>query len=206
MFSSAELRWFIKGDIPTSVEDWFNNFDVPPITQMPRTDYYLRLPDSKFIGIKMREGRLEFKQRLGTTGQIHTGNGLNGIIEYYQKWSFSAHNINAITETIDTYSDDWLGVKKFRRLHAYKIDGSNIPRQAADLEYSGNGCILEITNIILEGQQENWWTLGFESYGDVDLLESSLLSTVGLIADNNEIPGLGDAASYGYAEWIQNTT
>jgi hypothetical protein len=203
MLSSAEIRWFMKGDIPSSLVNWFNNFDMPPVIQIPRTDHYLRLPDSESLGIKLREGRLEFKQRKGTAEKMHTAHGLEGILEYYQKWSFPADSNDATEETIVTYSDAWIGVKKIRSLHLYRMDKSGVPRAESEPGFVGNGCILELTNVTVKEAQENWWTLAFESFGDAELLESSLRATLALIADNYGIPDLDGAASCGYAEWMQ---
>ena len=57
--TSAEIRWFIKGQIPSSVFDWFNGLNENYVNQPERTDYYLVLKSDDALGIKLREGKVE---------------------------------------------------------------------------------------------------------------------------------------------------
>ena len=61
--STTEVRWFRRGSIPQSVRQWFSTLGRQPEFQPPRLDYYLRLLDGDALGIKIREGKVEVKQR-----------------------------------------------------------------------------------------------------------------------------------------------
>ncbi|NIV28827.1 MAG: hypothetical protein GWN58_04720, partial [Anaerolineae bacterium] len=64
MYPTLEARWFMRGSIPHEVREWFARGEPAPIHEPPRMDHYLRLQRSNALGIKLREGRLEIKQRL----------------------------------------------------------------------------------------------------------------------------------------------
>ena len=54
MFHSAEIRWFIEGDVPDEVRDWFLQSGLA-IDEEPRVDEYLVLPGSTATGVKFRQ-------------------------------------------------------------------------------------------------------------------------------------------------------
>ena len=54
MFITTEIRWFVLGQIPTVIDEWFDNCPGDWLTQPTRTDSYLRLRESKSLGIKLR--------------------------------------------------------------------------------------------------------------------------------------------------------
>ena len=43
MQASAELRWFIRGRVPSAVAGWFNGGDVVAQTESARQDIYFNL-------------------------------------------------------------------------------------------------------------------------------------------------------------------
>ncbi|MFN2285080.1 MAG: hypothetical protein ACK2UQ_11710, partial [Anaerolineae bacterium] len=63
MFPTVETRWFYPGIIPSDVLAWYHYGERAPEAQPTRIDYYLRLSDHGDLGIKLREGRIEIKQR-----------------------------------------------------------------------------------------------------------------------------------------------
>ena len=63
MFATAEVRWFYEGAVSPEVLEWFEQGELTPEEQPYRVDYYLRLSDRDSLGIKLREGRIEVKQR-----------------------------------------------------------------------------------------------------------------------------------------------
>lgn len=66
MIETMEIRWF--WDTPLSQENvrWLESLYQKSLEREPeRTDCYLRLPETDAIGIKLREGALEVKRRIG---------------------------------------------------------------------------------------------------------------------------------------------
>ncbi|MGD8968471.1 MAG: hypothetical protein PVI07_13255, partial [Anaerolineae bacterium] len=53
-----------------------------------REDHYLRLSDTYALGIKLRQGRIEAKQRVRRPGVVRFHERVTGIVEHWRKWSF----------------------------------------------------------------------------------------------------------------------
>ena len=88
MFPSVEARWFYDGTIPPRVLRWFREYQGSLEGPAHRVDYYLRLADGDSLGIKVREGRLEIKQRHRTYGMVEFHERATGLVEHWRKWSF----------------------------------------------------------------------------------------------------------------------
>ncbi|MGL4619835.1 MAG: hypothetical protein ACRCZS_12370, partial [Chroococcidiopsis sp.] len=65
MLNSLELRWFISGELPLEVSSWFEQDKLGGQLQAPETreDVYLYVPECEYMGLKLRQGRLEIKWR-----------------------------------------------------------------------------------------------------------------------------------------------
>jgi hypothetical protein len=87
MYKSKEIRWF-KNAPDQSIIDWFNKQDQTFENTESRTDFYLPL-DKEDITIKLREGNIEIKHRLGEplSGRLTTS--AEGLYEIWTKWSFN---------------------------------------------------------------------------------------------------------------------
>ncbi len=117
MFPTDETRWFFKGAIPTPVTAWFAARGCVSAVQPPRVDYYLRLNDDDSLGIKLREGRIEVKQRTHPGELVRFGKRTAGWLESWRKWGFGLAEYDASATT----SERWLGVWKSRRLCVYGV-------------------------------------------------------------------------------------
>ena len=200
VFSSAEIRWFIKGEIPADVFDWFIGLNENYITQPERTDNYLILSKDDSLGIKLREGRIECKQRLKQIGKISPGISVEGMAEKWKKWSFEL--IESKDEFSGMLSDkEWLPVQKKRILVNYGISEEKIIAQKEPFNYK-NGCITEITSV--KAKNEQWWTLGLEAYGEVNRLLDNLVLISHLILNDRSNVQLIMKDSMGYPGWIKN--
>ncbi len=65
MLLSNELRWFYPGKLPENIQLWFQqNCLIDPLkSPEEREDVYLYSPGCDYLGIKLRQGRLEVKWR-----------------------------------------------------------------------------------------------------------------------------------------------
>ena len=196
MQNSIETRWFLPGLMPSAVTEWFQHNMA--ITQPARVDTYLCTPQSPNLGIKLREGRVEIKQRSSDLG-VHTFHpDVIGVVESWQKWSFM---INSTESVYESQSEFWIDVKKDRVIRRYSIlpngDIKAVPGWLLPLQRSS----IEITNIILDNA--SWWSLGFEVVGnDINLL-TVLLETTALAFESSGFPPLPVDQSYSYPHWLE---
>lgn len=203
MFQTAEIRWFFKGDIPKEVLDWFYDTDFEPDKQAQRTDYYMILPDNDSLGIKLREGRLEFKQRFGMSEEFIFDKSIGGCLEYWQKWSFELADYTAVINDIQTYPESWIGVVKDRSLQMFSISEDGKIFQSPTDVLSHNGCGWELTKLHIKGKNEKWWSIGFEALGNEDQFRNTLVMIADHILSTSKGILLDLSNSFGYPNWLQ---
>ena len=194
------MRWFIRGSIPEEVREWFARGDPAPIHEPPRVDHYLCIQKSNALGIKLREGRIEIKQRLHQYGNIRFHRRVTGAIEHWRKWSMPLATTGESLAEILVPKSSWIGVRKARMLRCYRCaaDGQVI---ASPGGYVDRGCHMELTGV--QAGDRVWWTLAFEAYGTEPSLRASLASTMGYVLERDGAPISLDARdSYGYARWL----
>lgn len=85
MFSTVEVHWFFNGGIPKEIQYWFDQVNSSPAAQPVRTDHYLQQEEMTSLGVKLREGRIEIKQRVREFGQSCFGSNVVGTIEGWRK-------------------------------------------------------------------------------------------------------------------------
>ena len=90
MLTTAELRWFARGSLPAEIEHWFEQDQLgdhlAPAEE--REDVYLYLPGCDYLGIKMRQGRLEIKWRKAELGVVGFEDRVEGKAEKWVKWTY----------------------------------------------------------------------------------------------------------------------
>lgn len=199
-FPTLEVRWFCQGAIPEQVREWFACSDPPPLHEPLRVDYYLRLQRSEALGIKLREGSLEIKQRLRQHGNLRFHRCVTGAIEQWRKWSLPlAATQDGLAEVLVPKSS-WMGVRKERMLRSYRCDAEG-QVVATPGGYADRGCHVELTSIQAGGSL--WWTLACEAYGAEPSLRRSLASTMAYLLEHEGAPCWLDAKdSFGYARWL----
>ena len=203
MFPTVEVRWFHKGPVPPRVTAWFEQTGKEPGELAKRTDYYLRLAGGDALSIKLREGKIEVKQRQQQLGisrfhQRVTGNG-----ERWRKWSFAlAGNIDTLDKMLMP-SGSRIGVYKARRLRRYLLSG-NLPSEIeASDDWPLTGCHFELTELGIRG--ETWWSVCLEAFGLESTLQKNLALVAGLVMVNAQPPFLNVDDSYGYPYWLAQT-
>lgn len=194
MQNSIETRWFIPGIVPSEVVQWFHHKMVS--TQPSRVDTYLHTPHTPNLGIKLREGRIEIKQRTFDRGLYRFHPDASGSVEGWSKWTFL---INTESD-LDIQGKTWVPVRKERMIRRYQVlpDGGirAVPGWLLPLQRSS----VEITNITLH--DVSWWSLGFEVVGtDIDRF-AALLSTTELAFRSSGFPPLSAEHSYSYPHWL----
>jgi hypothetical protein len=201
MFPSAEVRWFYKGQVPGQVWAWFAEGEHLPSEQVPRVDYYLHIEETDSLGLKLREGRVEIKQRHCQYGVVRVRERVAGMMEHWRKWSLPLAEAGADWATILKPAPSWIGVEKGRWLRKYQMvaDG-RVAAIPAD-EVLGQGCGVELTRLRVAG--DAWWSLGFEAFGDESSLREDLVYVMDHFFARGSVPLSFEARnSYGYPRWL----
>ncbi len=204
MLPTVEIRWFFRGIIPGGVQAWFNQIDAnftQPTIQPARTDVYLLEPGNSSLGIKLREGRIELKQRLREYGPFEFNQGMRGNVEGWRKWSFSISLGQSHHQAIGEYGNSWMDVKKERALFCFQVMGGEITSTQIP-EFSRGGCNLELTQIHVA--RKPWWSVGLEAFGD----EESNLDRLVIVAKNifakTPTHNFSSQSSFGYPQWLNS--
>jgi len=162
MLATHEVRWFGSGAAPEAVRDWFAAAPEP-VVPPSRVDHYLHLPDDDSLGVKLREGRIEVKQRQGEkkTAAFHAR--VTGATAGWHKWSFPlVEGMPALAEIAETPTA-WLAVHKSRRLRSYAMNADGDIHLVSPQDPPPQGCDWELAAVRL-GEQL-WWSVCFEAYG-----------------------------------------
>jgi hypothetical protein len=203
MYPTVEVRWFLRGEIPSEIWRWFHNRGHDPETQPPREDFYLLLANGGSLGVKLREGRIEIKQRNGRSEIVRFGQHTLGRVEQWIKWSFVASETDNFLARISEFSKWWIGVRKERKLRTYQVLESGTVTGVSTGIFIENGCGWELASVNYLGAEDPWWSLGFEAFGK----ENNLRDTLSLVADSilsvENAPVLTVEDSFGYPRWLQ---
>ncbi|MFP4298260.1 MAG: hypothetical protein ACLFT0_10405 [Spirulinaceae cyanobacterium] len=187
-FKTLEVRWFIEGETPSQIIDWFQNCcpGEPVSSSEKRTDYYFCLPGGIGVNLKLRQGNLELKYQekpLGIRqfGEIF-GMGSNritwqGNLERWLKWSHR----------------DVPGFCDITQLHCIPVQKTRSQRV-----YQNVYC--ELTQ--LEVKDQSHWTIGFEMSVNGEKSEDNFEQAINWIAQTNPNFSLSSLQSRSYAEWL----
>jgi hypothetical protein len=205
MLATTELRWFFTGTIPQSVADWFTAYvcaDPPP---PPRVDYYLRLADDDSLGIKLRQGRIEIKQRTAQGELVRLDEQASGCVEAWRKWGFGLADAEATLTGLVGDMAHWLGVGKSRRWCLFAVGENGRISPAPSGTMLEQGCACELTEVRFIHSAEKWWSLGFEAFGTDGNQREQLLLVAQYFLEQPYTPALSAENSYSYPKWLQIT-
>jgi hypothetical protein len=200
MFPTVEVRWFSTGKIPDEVADWFQRPTGVPGDQQTRVDHYLRFEEGEAVGIKLREGRIEVKQRYRRLGLVHLHERAAGQVDHWRKWGFEVAGGDADPGLLLTPASSWIGIEKERRLRRYRIGRDGRITAVPVLEMCTHGCDLELTRLAAEGA--DWWTIGLEAFGEESILRDHLLLAAEFVFGTEGSPVLEADDSASYPEWL----
>lgn len=194
------MRWFTEGSLPAGIVDWFEGHEPDPEIQPRRVDYYFRVVGVDSIGIKLREGKIELKQRQRQLGVIRLHERVHGILEEWSKWSFGLAESAIGTLVVDLPSSGWIRAEKERAVRRYGLSDSGI-HAASRGYYPVPGCAWELTEVDIAGS--SWWSLGFEAFGSKDGLQDLLFRVALRTLLETEPPTFAADNSFGYPELLE---
>jgi hypothetical protein len=180
---------------------WFQDGQANGQTESARTDYYFCLRDRDSLGIKLREGRLEIKQRYQEYGVVQFHPRAAGRVEQWRKWSYELAATDTPLGDLAAPSAAWVGVKKARRLRKYQLAAGQQIRAAPAASFPAQGCDLEIAAVTIQSQP--WWSLCLEAFGPEERLRNTLLLVAKHVFSNTVPIALKPQNSYGYARLLQ---
>jgi len=194
-----EVRWFYRGLIPPEVMAWFGRMGSLLEEQPGRVDHYLRRLDNDSLGVKLREGRLEIKQRIGPPRVVDFHPKVSGLVEGWRKWGFPLAQNEPPLSGPDAA---WIAVVKKRQLRRYRVtEDGQVENVAVEAE-PAQGCELELSRIEVAGQ--SWWSICFEAFGQEANREEYLRLTAHHVFGVIEPPLLEIEASFSYPAWLGN--
>jgi len=183
MLTSAELRWFKRGKLPQEISKWFQQDDLEGQLQQPeeREDLYLYSPGIEYLGLKLRQGRLEIKWRKAELGVQWFGDRVEGKVEKWGKWLCQDSTGESFQLTDIVGEKSWVSVKKVRSQRLYE------------------NCALELTQLNIGGN--DWWSLAFEASDDDSLIDN-LKTVANLVFKTYNGLELQAQDSYAYPSWL----
>lgn len=197
--TTAEIRWFYKGEIPADFLKWFGGFNGLFEEQGVRTDLYLKMNENTNYGIKLREGKFEVKKITANKG-ILSANHVEGIADTWIKWSLKADE----QEEIDMAFRDsahWIEVEKKRMMQKFIPDdkGHLIPHPTEF--FPPKGISVELSRIF--HNKEKFWTFGMEAFGHDNEIVDLLQSCFRHFFAKRPPTALSLDHSFSYPEWLR---
>ncbi len=202
LYLSAEVRWFGKGTVRSDVEKWFSRIDGQQHDEKPRVDAYLIDVVRSGQGIKVRDGKLEVKWCRQHYGQQQFALGIAGNVEYWCKLSSVLNEQFGAGELADDGA--WLSVEKRRTLRKYEFRAPATVVAVGPETRPATGCNLELTRLQIVGNE--WWTIGFEAFGEVPDRGNILQRTVKHVLADDGTLVLASTESLSYPQWLAEIT
>ncbi len=196
MDQTLEVRWFYDGLPPDDVVKWFTSLN--PGQQPEREDLYLISGDPS-LNVKLRKGRIQLKRRSGNRTETAFSKDVQGIREYWQKWSFPLTN-NAPDVFHDDPSDLWLSVVKSRLQRTYKPDAQRSLLDALD-EPDPAHALVELTRVT--HGEHTAWTVCMEAEGPMHALPGTLRQMGRYLFCQGFPFPLAPSHSFGYVRWLE---
>ncbi len=202
MLLTYELRWFYPGRIPEDIQNWFEQYCLidSPSPPEERSDLYLYLPECEFLGIKLREGRLEVKWRQAELGIVRFGESVEGKVEKWGKWLCCDPTGESFQPSQVLANPLWLSVEKVRYSQIYQVTPEFSPQPVFSDENIDNGCSIELTQLVI--QNHTWWSLAFEAFGEDAHLMDNLQATANWVFHPDGGAKLITTDSFAYPSWI----
>jgi hypothetical protein len=201
MNPTTEVRWFLRGKAPVELSRWFGQGAITP-TAETRADWYLHSTENSALGIKLREAKLEIKQRLNQAGIYEFAQTVHGQVENWVKWEFLLSSGSDLESNVPQFNQSdgfWVLVKKERLSKYYCI----APDGTAPVEVetqTGQGYTLELTQ--LQVWDQDWHSLGLETFGDIAQFKQPPEHLFRQVFAGFDLV-LQAADSFGYPQWLQ---
>jgi hypothetical protein len=211
MARAAEVRWFFQGALPAWLPAWFAGTATLP-TEPARTDRYLLLPRNEASGMKIREGRLELKTRVG--GPVEVGWGpVVGRVEEWDRWPEKKPTLTESERALLALVAEhhflphgaWREVKKERVVRRLAREGTFWMEAPPDarITHGGKAEYVALTVPMARGAAERWWSLAFDAGGAGDTREHVAGAVRAFLGRRAPLPQpFTAAASMGYPQWL----
>lgn len=188
MLTSLELRWFLAGKLPQEILSWFEQDDLGGQLQLSETreDLYLYSPDMEYMGIKLRQGRLEIKWRQAELGVEQFAERVEGKLEKWGKWLCEDPTGESFQPINVVDKGSWISVKKERS------------QRLCDL------CAVELTRLHI--QEDDWWSFAFETVGADSIIMDELQTIASSVFKTYSGLELQAEDSYAYPRWLNIVT
>jgi hypothetical protein len=203
MLISAEFRWFWLGNCQSEVEQWFRSREPPGggNKDQPRVDRYYHHKGNAELGIKVRDEGKDSSLEVEVKGLVTTRNaqalGLPADrIEIWCKWKGPP-----LTSPLVFTTEKVRWLRKFDAESApseIALGPDEKPRPPRELPVVG--CNVELTRVRVRGRTEEWWSLCFEAFGDLDSAPDALVK---VIRTMQPIPAI-DGVFLSYPAWLDN--
>jgi hypothetical protein len=201
LLQTVEARWFFPGEIPPAVSTWFMSAAPSSVSEPVRTDYYLNLVDQDALGIKVRGGWLEIKQRQSSIGRFQFQEKVIGQLESWRKWGINIGSLSG--KPAKEIQKMWIPIVKERQMYCYILSGGNWQAHGGKLGLEDHGCEIELSKIIAFNRR--WWSFAFEASGRSKQYKRLLIETSKRFLDLGDPPSLPLSNSYSYPTWIELT-
>jgi hypothetical protein len=197
---SAELRWFFKGPLPSSVKEWFCGSKLCR-EERSRTDHYLVFPGSNSVGLKIRDGRkLQAKARVREPEPFSLpGGAVIGRLDSWVKWSNDDEDVAGRLAGLRFGDPLWVSVIKERSMRKFQLDDQHVTEVDANTRQD-RGCTVELTRITLPDSL--WWSLAFESFGPTPLTDDVARTAAHFLKLIPDGLVLTERDSMAYPEWL----
>jgi hypothetical protein len=197
MLESTEIRWFFEGALPLEIKKNFEKNKSENSIEN-RIDYYLAVKDIDYVGIKLRNSRLEIKWRRKIYQFNFLQSELEGNIESWTRWEWndkaSFIEIESILEKNE--SNPWVKVIKKRmqrKFNIYKDKIITISPGELHADFA-----MEITELTANSQ--TWWSFSLDSLTGKDILYFNEI-VENQLTDHSHM-NLKKEWSYGYPHWL----
>lgn len=197
MLESTEIRWFFEGTLPHEIKENFKNNESKNSIEN-RIDYYLVLKDTDYVGIKLRNSRLEIKWRRKIFQFNFPESEIEGKIENWTRWEWNDKASFLEIESIfkNNESNPWVKVNKKRMQRKFDIYEGKIETISPGELHADFA--MEITELIANSQ--TWWSFSLDSLTGKDILYFSEIIE-NQIPDHSQM-NLKKEWSYGYPQWL----
>jgi hypothetical protein len=200
---SAEVRWFIPGQLQDDILRWFTR-DQSLELETGRSDEYLSFPRCETVGVKLRQKRFEIKAIIGVPTPLVGVAGVSGRTDRWVKWSFASDALESVLGDLHR-SGRWFVVSKTRYLRKFSFDsGAPIEVTQANKPLPACGCNVELTRLEVDSNTRDWISIGFEAFGPSENTPRILTAAVEQFFDSHGVPSveLNDNNSRSYPAWL----
>jgi hypothetical protein len=169
---TLEIRWFFAEDQP-GLKSPFDGFTPEQFALESRTDRYLLVPGREDLGIKVRQGRLEVKYRIGRPEGFKAAPGIRGRVECWEKLGFELAPGGVPGALPENFGASWVELHKQRWAASVRLEDGRL-NYTPPWKRSPDSVLVEYTKISLEGGARYTFGLEWPDGGSSDLAQALL--------------------------------